>query len=775
MAWRVHSKLVVLAFTTACAAEFSCGQRLQPLSVESVLQVREFSQLKPIAFSPDGHWLAYTVGDNQKRKTTEEDLYYRTGIAAADGSQICISNTMTLEMRCLGDGKSNDWLPAWSPDGHYLAFFSDGDHSGQARLWVWDASKNYLRRISTKNIRGDEIQWTPDGRSILITAVPQELSIEEYVSRASFASQGLKSTKIGGPGSTAIVYQSNDMSSSGPEAPRSDPWSLNGFSRDLILVNISSGETKTIVRGQKIAKYALSPNGLHVAYTTPKRFEKPGSQQILFDLMTIDLDMSPPREMASDVQLAHDGAQFSWSPDSTRLCFQVTVISKGGADIYVADALSGIARSVTTLGRPAAAFWQKRPLWSLAGDKIYFVRDGAVWTASSTKNEARELARVSGRDVIQLIGDTNNSLWTTGGGNSTVVLTHDETGKQDGFYKVDLSNGESTLLQERGECYSCIRLDRLAEVATSRQRVAYFAEDAQHDADIWLSDPNFRSPQKLTHLNSQLDRYEMGAARLIEWRSIDGDRLQGALLLPPDFQVGPTYPLIVWVYGGANLSNHFDHFGLAGTGPFNMQLLATRGFAVLLPDMPQHAGTPLGDLVKTVLPGVDKVVEMGIADPARIGVMGHSYGGYSTLGLIVQTNRFKAAIEADGMGDLISAYGQMGKDGTAFQTSVIEEGQGLMGGSLWQFRERFIENSPIFYLDRVETPLLIVHGSEDTAVAAFLGDEVFVALRRLGKKVEFAKFEGEGHSPLYWTYANQTELCNRMLDWFSKHLKSGAN
>jgi len=98
-----------------------------------------------------------------------------------------------------------------------------------------------------------------------------------------------------------------------------------------------------------------------------------------------------------------------------------------------------------------------------------------------------------------------------------------------------------------------------------------------------------------------------------------------------------------------------------------------------------------------------------------------------------------------------------------------------MDGSLWQFRERFIENSPIFYLDRVETPLLIVHGSEDTAVAAFLGDEVFVALRRLGKKVEFAKFEGEGHSPLYWTYANQTELCNRMLDWFSKHLKSGAN
>jgi len=97
-----------------------------------------------------------------------------------------------------------------------------------------------------------------------------------------------------------------------------------------------------------------------------------------------------------------------------------------------------------------------------------------------------------------------------------------------------------------------------------------------------------------------------------------------------------------------------------------------------------------------------------------------------------------------------------------------------MGGTPWQFRERYIENSPLFFFNRVETPLLIVHGTEDSAVASFLGDQIFVALRRLGKNVEYAKYKGEDHSPLYWSYTNQTDFCNRMIDWFDKYLKPGT-
>jgi dipeptidyl aminopeptidase/acylaminoacyl peptidase len=180
------------------------------------------------------------------------------------------------------------------------------------------------------------------------------------------------------------------------------------------------------------------------------------------------------------------------------------------------------------------------------------------------------------------------------------------------------------------------------------------------------------------------------------------------------------------------------------------------------------------DLTKTILPAVDKVVEMGVADPTRLAIMGQSYGGYCALAMIAQTKRFKASIMVDGFGDLTAAYGQMQKDGSAFQTSITEQGQGLMGGTPWQFRDRYIENSPIFYLNRVETPLLIIHGTDDTTVAPFLSDEVFVALRRLGKEVEYVKYDGEGHSPIYWRRDNQIDLWTRVIGWLDAHVKGSA-
>jgi dipeptidyl aminopeptidase/acylaminoacyl peptidase len=153
-------------------------------------------------------------------------------------------------------------------------------------------------------------------------------------------------------------------------------------------------------------------------------------------------------------------------------------------------------------------------------------------------------------------------------------------------------------------------------------------------------------------------------------------------------------------------------------------------------------------------------------------VIGHSNGGYSTLALIVQTNRFRAAVEVDGYADLVGLYGEMGKDGAAYATTVLEHNLPVMGGTPWEFRERYIDNSPFFYLDRIETPLLIIHGTHDVAVSSFLGDQVFVGLRRLGKEVEYARYEGEAHVPTSWSYANQMDFCNRTLAWFEKYLKA---
>jgi dipeptidyl aminopeptidase/acylaminoacyl peptidase len=290
-----------------------------------------------------------------------------------------------------------------------------------------------------------------------------------------------------------------------------------------------------------------------------------------------------------------------------------------------------------------------------------------------------------------------------------------------------------------------------------------------------MADADFRSVRRLTHLNPQLDKYKMGETRLVEWHSLDGHLLKGALLLPSTYKKGARYPLVVWVYSGDRGSEFLNRFGLADAGPFNLQLLATRGYAVLFPDITEDPIAPMANIAKCVLPVINQLVEAGIVDPGRIGVMGQSYGGYSVLALIAQSNRFKAAVEIDGAANLIGVYGEMDKSGAAFGVSELEQGQGQMGGTPWQHRERYIENSPYFYLDRVETPLLIVQGTEDTTTAPFLADELFVALRRLGKEVEYAKYEGEGHSAVYWKYSNQADYCRRMLSWFNRQMGTDGN
>lgn len=467
-----------------------------------------------------------------------------------------------------------------------------------------------------------------------------------------------------------------------------------------------------------------------------------------------------------DLNLA---GQFGFSADGSQLGYRAGG-GKGELDVFAVAVDGASPRNLTHFQKKSNKPYSLIPLWDAKGENLYFINGGTLWRSSMHNSTAKEVARIAGRSMEQLLPQSSTLLWTDNDGRSAVVVTRDDASKLEGFYKIDLTNGTTTKLLENAESYTPTgggEEGRFGAVSRDGQSLAFLKEDAQHALEIWRADAAFARPEQLTHLNTQLDKVRMGEARIIDWLSDDGDHLRGALLLPSAYQEGTCFPLIVLVYPSGLLSNGVNHFG--GTSFVNMQLFATRGYAVLLPDSPQHEGTPMADVARTVLPGVNKVVEMGIADPDRLGVMGHSNGGYGTLSLIVTTRRFKAAIEADGVGDLIGFYGQMEQDGTA-TGNALERSIDSLSGTPWDYRDRYIENSPIFYLDRVETPLLIVHGAEDTAVSSFLGDELFVGLRRLGKVVEYAKYGGEGHE--LNSRANVLDFANRVISWFDKYLKS---
>jgi len=236
--------------------------------------------------------------------------------------------------------------------------------------------------------------------------------------------------------------------------------------------------------------------------------------------------------------------------------------------------------------------------------------------------------------------------------------------------------------------------------------LVFVAQSANQPPDFWAAeiDAGRFSPRQLTHINPQLERYSFGKSMLIEWHSLGGDLLRGAVLLPSEYHPGQRYPMVVWVYGGSELSNKLNVFGgfqIEFGAIDNMQLLTTRGYAVLFPDAPLRTA-PMRDLAYAVLPGINKTVELGIADPDRLGLLGESFGGYSTLALITQTSRFRAALMRSGWGDNMAAYNAMSDNGSSFMLGVLESGQGRMGGTPWEYRDRYIENSPIFYLNEVQ-------------------------------------------------------------------------
>ncbi len=397
-----------------------------------------------------------------------------------------------------------------------------------------------------------------------------------------------------------------------------------------------------------------------------------------------------------------------------------------------------------------------------------------------------------------------------GDGNSAIVVTRDDGTKRVGYERVDLQTGRRIRLIEEDKSYgSAVFSTRVCRSALSTKmgktgtdpppngqapsrtstgpgsvpvfaqresgpQIIYLAQDAQRPADLWLAGPDFRDARRVTRINPELDKPTFGQCRLVQSREAGGRTLRGALLLPAGDRRFHRSPMVVRVYAGEDLSDGLNRFGLSGTGVENLQLFATRGFAVLAVDARVRPGSVSRDLLKAVIPAVDEVIKMGVADPDRIGVMGHSFGGYSTLALISQTTTFRAAVASGGPADWVSTYGRMTLDGNAFGVSYCEEGQPGLGGPPWAFPERYLENSPVFHLDRIQTPLLLVHGALDTTVWPSQSEEVFVGLRRLGREVTYARYEGEEHWPGQWSHANAADYLNRVVEFFETHLAKSA-
>lgn len=748
-----------------------------PLTVEDALSQKPFPSFMPISLSPDGQWIAYTLHNSRTNETFLGAKYrYFTPSGVYNGSKNCavwLTNTRTGEAISLGpaDGTSS-WSPVWSPDGQDLAFYSDS--GGIAHLWIWEQASRKARQVSDAIVRPNLTlqvpRWTPDSKKVLTRILLYGSTLEEGENGiATFLNQSVTSQRINK--ATVTVFDPSDQK----EKVESLDY-ISAYPADLALIDIDKGAVKIIARGFRPSSYWISPDGQNIAFSHLRGQEASNIPQFVHDLVVVSLTSDPhPRIVASNVRQSF-GLNVSWSPDGKQLSY-ITSGSRADGECFLIPVNGGAPRLATKVAHPNFRSDFRPPLWDSAGHFLYLLTtQGALWKISVAEGQGSEVARISDRNVLDIVWITSKgSFWSADGGQSLVLTTRDNETKQVGFYRVDLNTRSVTRLIEESKNYGS-PTNYATDVSADGLSIAYIAEDAAHNPDVWVSDASFRTSRQVTKTNPQLDKYQLGTSRLVEWRSVDGQKLKGTVLLPANYKQGEKYPMIVYPYPIDRRSNNVNRFGITGAGVENMQLFATRGYAIFFPDIALNEGTTMRDLAKSILPGVDKVVEMGIADNDRLGVIGHSWGGYTVLSLIVQTTRFKAAIMRGGLGNLISMYGAMEKNGSARAQMLYDAGAGVhgMGGTPWEVRDRYIENSPVFYLDKVETPLLIIHGGSEGTVPIHLADEIFVDLRRLGKKVVYARYDGENHGESGWGYANQVDYINRIIEWFDNHLKVTA-
>jgi dipeptidyl aminopeptidase/acylaminoacyl peptidase len=748
------------------------------LKIEDALGTLAFAGRMPIALSPDGEWVAYTVEDDRKRESAQDEryrFYTRTGVfLEAVGCDVWLANTKTYESRNLTGGKGSSSSPVWSPDGKYLAFYSD--RSGTERIWLWERATGQMRQLSDAIPRPffnfQVVRWAPDSRSIIAKVLPEGMTVEQAADLVS-PPPPQKSKASKPDGVTVTVYSSTPATKNAKDAPaesrvETQDW-MNRYLGDVVAIDIISGKIDRIATRLKPLGYWVSPDGKYVAYMAWQGIEE-NTQQAVYQLYLFSFADRQSRILVPQLKEEY-GISVSFSPASDSIAYM------DGNDCYLLSLSGGTPQNLTPGTHPAFSHDHRAPVWDNSGSTIYLLstetygRPGTniVWSVSPSNPTLKTVAEIPGYMVLEIAAPIGGGRFWSSDGNSLLLLARNEETKQAGYFKVSLPGGKVTSLFEESRYFSRDSFFT-TDVSRDGKVVAYVAQDSQHPEDIWIAGPDFSNRQQLTHVNPQTEKLAFGKTRLIQWRSIDGQELKGGLLLPANYEEGKRYPLIVDVYGGSFRSSTSFRFGLSGSGVENLQLLATRGYAVLLPDTPLNKGTPMRDLLKTVMPGVDRAIDIGVADPGRLGVMGHSYGGYSTLSLIVQTTRFKAAVDSAGPADLISFYGDLDKSGAAGGIGWSETGQGGMVGSPWEFRDRYIENSPLFYLDRVETPLLIVQGDMDPIWKQ--ADEVFVALRRLGKEAVYAKYAGEEHWEGTWSLANVKDYWARVFDWFDQHLKT---
>lgn len=723
----------LLLLPTALAAQ--SGIRQATFSANDALDVTTWSAAD---ISADGRWLAAlsttrraSLGVDYRRDG--DPSYIRPGSA-----QLWVIDTRSGELRPVFPTPRAVREVTWSPDGRVLAMIVGGQAAES--LAVWDRQSQRLRTFAPPAghyiAENAEVRWTTSGARIVAAF------------RSSTWKQGVATEFARLTAGPVFVQDSKDPFLAWDELRR------RGSLRSLHSIDVATGRTTALVPEGMITSWSLTSDDSLV--TWQEDITRKTDYDVIFGRENRLLAQRLSGGPVAVIQPSLKGLTLTWAEDGRRYAYtrdgRVYVASIGDSvpRLVAGDTgrttdgdTSATARALRARARFSAVRFAPR------GDLLLLSNPEGFWVADVA----------SGARNLVLATDTSASAprhapvaWTPDG-THLLFSVASRTQWERGLLRVSRQGGAPEVLVRDGRLYQGWRLSR------DGSTLLYASGEGNRPLDLHAAGPGLESPRRLTSGSPTLAGKALARTDLVSYLDADGLTRHAVLYLPPGFQPGTKYPTLFNVY-----EEFFDD-----TFDATANVLAGAGYVVVKPSVGFETGYPGEAWLKGVTAAANALVARGIADSARLGVFGTSYGGYATNLLITQTHRFKAAVNVSGKVDIISFYTDSPRLGVR-NIHAAEKSQDRLGATLWQQPQKYVAHSAVMFADRITTPLLLITGEQDSNVPAGNTREMYYALRRLGKDVTWVNYMNSGHGTPGTNAAEFIDYHERLLGFFGRHL-----
>ena len=700
-------------------AASALAQTAPRFTVEDMLAVRTFAGGQPIAIASTGRWIAYVLTDLDDEWNVQEGrptghVFVQT-LGAQPGTP-----------RALSTGAAHTSFPVWSPDGRQLAFIRE--EKGSGRLVIWDSERDAMAPVGDALPARMQLppQWDPSGKSVIVAVALPQPPVTPYRVRS------VKNTDARIPG---------------------DQFFTDTDTARIVSVNVTTGATTTLTPDPIVLRsFQLSPTGRHILYVAPS----PDTLGIIGKEQNDTFVLSVPAAGPGTARKLTERGRISWA-DGERLSFvrggRLMLMPADGS----AEAKPWLDSLKLSMGEPAWSPDRKRFATliadpSVSDPEIEPGKPGMYTIARPFMDLYVVEADGSSKNVTASFTDNvSGPVWSPDGA-ALFFQAVDNKSYDETLYRYTVASQKLEAIARGEESFGRLQATPAGLVAS--------IEAATRPTDLWLLTAAGQRA-RITTLNPQLARFSFSKPELFYFDNADGDRLGALLYKPANVDSSEKIPVITWVYEKLTQNRH----------RFNArdQMFISHGYAMLMPNVKIKVGQTADSFEKCVVPAVNAVRQMGFTN-GKFAIWGHSFGAYATSNLITRTSIFAAAVSGATPPELFRNWAS-GRDR---DSRNIETGQARMGGSPFDFPERYFSQSAFFHLDKVTTPVLILHGEKDLTILFGEGEMMFYALRQLGKTAELVSYANGDHSLSRHSRADAIDVNNRILAWFARYLQPAA-